>query len=788
MKRSLFVRSSAYVGLSIMAAIIILSIEGCAPKQQESIVANIGTAPITLTDFEKMYIRSNGSNALSNPVSQEERERFLDLMIKYRLKLTDAYRQGMEKRPEVLSEIDQYRGSLATSYLSEREIVRPNVQMIFNRTREEIRASHILLVFTPNAKAEDSALVYKQAQEIIAEAKAGKDFGQLALAFSKDPSVQQNKGDLYYLTVGRLVPEFEDAAYALKAGEVSPAPVKTRFGLHIIKVTDRRPTQGERQASHIMIRFQAQNPAPEDTLAAYQRIATIKDSLAQGIPFADLAMRNSDDVGSNSRGGDLGWFARGRWPQPFDETAFLLPVGKPSSIVRTAYGYHLILCTNTRPPKTFDELKQEIQNQYQQQRFQNDFAAYTARIKKEVQFTRNDSIVALFVSGLDSTKMVRDSGWAEALPRDLARAPMFKVLGRTISVDSVITMIKGHTEWSTTTLHKLSLGPIVDKLSDQVLFAAKSELLEKDDPEFAGLLREYKEGILLYQIEQDQVWNKIASSDSLLRLYFNDHRDKFAFPARVAFSEIRGINEAQAQTIREKLTAGMTMEQVAVEDSLRMTARTNYQIPFAPGKTSLSAKAAAPVAAVGALLQKESATRVMILAYADTSARKAQNEALAKKRLEYMKGMLTKTQNISAGRILAETRPQRFAAAKAKDSTGILNRIDLQIVGLQPMVTGKIEKGLVAPASDERAKRADSLAVGGLSMPFRFKTGWAVVRNDGVEPARLKTFEEAGPEVSSAFQDYESKRLETEWLNRVKQYAPVTEHKELLKNAFAKTP
>lgn len=73
-------------------------------------------------------------------------------------------------------------------------------------------------------------------------------------------------------------------------------------------------------------------------------------------------------------------------------------------------------------------------------------------------------------------------------------------------------------------------------------------------------------------------------------------------------------------------------------------------------------------------------------------------------------------------------------------------------------------------------------------MPFRYKTGWAVVRKDGLEPARLKTFEEAGPEVSSAFQDYESKRLETEWLNRVKQYAPVTEHKELLKNAFAKTP
>ena len=183
-------------------------------------------------------------------------------MIKYRLKLTDAYRQGMDKRPEVLSEIDQYRGSLATSYLTERELVRPSVRKMYDRTCEEIRASHILLSFPPNAKAEDSALVYKQAQEIIGEVKAGKDFAQLAVSFSKDPSAQQNKGDLYFFTAGRMVPEFEDGAFALKTGEVSPTPIKTRFGLHIIKVTDRKPSRGERQASHIMFRFPNQIPNP----------------------------------------------------------------------------------------------------------------------------------------------------------------------------------------------------------------------------------------------------------------------------------------------------------------------------------------------------------------------------------------------------------------------------------------------------------------------------------------------------------------------------------------------
>ena len=779
-------RTSICIGLSIVAASLVIS--GCSPKQHETIVATIGTAPITLSDYESMYRRSNGSTAVPDTVSKEERERFLDLMIKYRLKLADAYRQGMDKRPEVLSEIDQYRGSLATSYLSERELVVPGVRKMYDRSREEIRASHILLSFPPNAKKEDSALVYKQAQEIIGEAKAGKDFAQLALSFSKDPGVQQNKGDMYYFSVARMVPEFEDAAYALQKGEVTPTPIKTRFGLHIIKVTDRKPTQGELQASHIMIRFQSQTPKPEDTLALYKKISAIQDSLKLGVPFADLAMRNSDDVGSSSRGGDLGWFSRNRWPQPFDEAAFLLKVGQVSPIVRTAYGYHLILCTGSKPPKEFAEVKQEFQNLYQQQRFQSDLAAFTARVKKEVGFSRNDSLIARFVAAFDTTKMVRDSGWAESMPRDLATATMFRALGRNVSVDSVVSMIKGHTEWSTTTLHRLSLNPIVDKLADQVLFSAKSELMEKQDPEFAGLLHEYKDGILLYQIEQDQVWNKIVTSDSLVRLYFERNRDKFRYPDRVGLTEARSINEAKAQAVREKITAGQTMEQIVHEDSVRMTAKVNYQIPFGTGKSTLTSTTARDVAAAGILLRQETATRAIINAYADTSVNKTKNEALAKKRLDVVKEMLVKKYSIPTDRILVETRPQKFAAAKQKDTAGVLQRIDIQIVGLQPLISGALEHVWASPAADERAKHADSLAIGGCSAPFRTKAGFSIVRKDGVDPARQKTYEEAGAEVSSAFQESESKRLETEWLAHIKQSLPVVEYKESLKSAFAKTP
>jgi peptidyl-prolyl cis-trans isomerase SurA len=776
------------VGFGLIVVAIILTVTGCAPKRQDSVVASIGTTPITLTDFEKMYVRSNGGTLPADTVSQEDRERFLDLMVKYRLKLTDAYRRGLDKQPEVRNEINQYRGSLAASYLTDRELVQPNVRKLFNHSREEIRASQILLSLRADAKPEDSAAVYKKAMEIIAEAKAGRDFAQLALSNSQDPSVQQNKGDLYYFSSGRMVPEFEDAAYNLKVGEVSSVPLKTRFGLHILKVTDRKPSAGEMQASHIMIGFPKQQPTPEDTAVAYAKILAIQDSLKMGIAFDQLAMRNSVDNGSSARGGDLGWFSRAHWPQAFDEAAFLLTPGKISPIVRTAYGYHIILCTNTRPPKTFEESKQEIQNTYQQQRFQADYAAYTAKLRNEVRFFRNDSIVTRFLHAFDSTKTIRDTGWAETLPKDLARAPMFTIFDRPISVDSVIALIKVHVEWSTNSLHPVSLKSIVDKLSEQLLFTAKSDLLEQQDPEFASLLREYKDGILLYQAEQDQVWNKVTASDSLLRIYYSQHREKFVFPDRVKFTEIRSATDANSQTVLQLLSSGKSMEQIVKDDSVRMSVKTSYQTAFAKGKASLTKAATLPVSAAASVIQKESGARLLIAVYADTSVKRSQNDGLAKKRLDLVKDLLSKRYGVESSRIIAETRNENFAGAKKKDTAGVLQRLDLQVVGLQPLVVAGLESGLAAPAADERARYVDTLAVGAYSSPFIRKGIHSIVRKDGVEAARQKAFEECGAELSSAFQEYESKRLEAEWLNGIKQYAPVVEHKELLKNAFAKNP
>jgi peptidyl-prolyl cis-trans isomerase SurA len=706
-------------------------------------------------------------------------------MLKYRLKLADAYQQGLDRRPELLGEIQQVKGSLASSYMTERELVSPGVRRMYDRSMEEIRASHILLTIRQGATAEDSATVLRQAQDIIKEVGAGKDFGQLAVTFSQDPSAQQNKGDLYYFSVGRMVPEFEDAVYALKVGEITPAPIRTRFGLHVIKVTDRKPAPGEIHASHIMIRFPGQTPSPTDTAEAYARIIAIKDSLTQGIDFAELAIRNSGDGGSSSRGGDLGWFTRGRWPQPFDEVAIQLRPGQVSPIVRTVYGYHIIKCYETRPPKTFEQSKQDLQNLYQQQKFPEEYAAMLERTKREVQYTRSDSVVTAFLGAFDSTKTTRDSAWTAGITPAFGQTAMFRVGGAAVTVDTVISMIKSRLEWSSLSLNPVPLRSALDKISEQLIFAAKSDQLERQDPAFAAILREYREGILLYQVEQEQVWNKVTTSDSLLRGYFAGHREKFTYPDRVLFTEIRVVSEAQAQSMRATLDQGKTFEQIAYDDSVRMKAPIQYAVRFPRGKATLSAATRATCAEISAALTQDRALKAMLIAYPDTGSRKSktQNEKLARQRMDALKKSFVTTSGITPDRLIAETRPQKLN--RGKDSAGTTLRVDIQILGRQPLVISPLEQALLAPAADDRARRADSLAPGTVSAPFFYKVAYSIVRLDRRDPARQKSFEEAGAEVSSAFQDYESKRLETEWLARIKQQHPVVVHKEVLNNAFA---
>ena len=145
------------------------------------------------------------------------------------------YRVGEQRKVKVL--LFDREQALAKVIVPAGDVQRfYNDNMVQYQTPEQVRASHILLT----TAGKDEAAVQKQAEDLLQQIKAGADFAALATKFSEDPGSKVNGGDLDYFGRGRMVPEFENAAFALPVGQTSEL-VKSQFGFHIIKVTDKKP-------------------------------------------------------------------------------------------------------------------------------------------------------------------------------------------------------------------------------------------------------------------------------------------------------------------------------------------------------------------------------------------------------------------------------------------------------------------------------------------------------------------------------------------------------------------
>jgi peptidyl-prolyl cis-trans isomerase SurA len=567
-------RTVQLTGALALLGILGFLFNGCTKQAGDTILADIGPEKMTVADFERQFSKNNGGWEAAKGQPMAEKEKFLDLLVKFRLKLLDAYQHGLDKDPEVVGEMQEYKSSLATSFFLDKRIVSPGLRLMYERRKEEVRASNLTFALPPNPTPKDTLAAWQKASEALKEAKAGEDFSRLVRQFSEDYPSRQKGGDLYYFTSGVMVAPFEDACFQLRPGEIYPVPVRTQFGYHVIKLTERKPSRGQIRASHIMIRFDKQPPMPQDTLKAYNEIRGVQDSLRAGRGFAELARRHSQDAGSATAGGDLGFFERRRAVQPFDEVAFSLRVGEVSGIVRTEYGYHLIKVTDEKPISSFEEMESTLRDLYQKIRYTYDYENFLRSYKATVGFKFNEGVADTLLSHCDSTKTSADSLWDRGISQEVRQKPVFFFAAESVSLDSVITLMKKDTEFSKTELRPENIRKALDRVAERSLIRYRTRNIETEYPDFKQTLKEYEEGILLYKSEQRQVWDKISTSDSLLRDYYRKHQERYTLPDRVNFREIYiSGDSSKALPLLDSLKAGVDFGELA----FRHTERSDYK-------------------------------------------------------------------------------------------------------------------------------------------------------------------------------------------------------------------
>ena len=517
---------------------LLLSINliGFAQNSTKEVLFTIDNKSYYTDEFARVYKKNLD---LVKDESQKDLNQYLELFVGYKLKINKAYKLGLQDGTAYQNELKSYRSQLSKNYTSDSKVTKELVEEGYKRFLKEINASHILFSVDENAAPEDTLKVYKQALEVRKRAISGEDFGKLATEFSQDPSAKDNKGDLGYFTAFRMVYAFENGAYKTPKGSISN-PVRTRFGYHLIKVNEVRQNRGDVIVAHIMIMnpsATAENKEEEDKEdKGKNTIQDIYKKLQQGEKFEDLAKQFSEDKSSSSKGGVLNRFGSGQLSsEEFENVAFNLTKENPvSEPFKSQYGWHIVKLIDKFAVKTIDEMRSDLESKVSKDdRSRLITASMNEKLRKKYTIKRDDKLYAV-VSKL-VTNEIYEGKWET--PADLKSYNKNLVTintSKSITAASFLNYIKDQQK------SKITLKPISKLISkfyesylDQELAQYYDDNLEKEFPDFSAVMDEYRDGLLLFDLMEKEIWTK-SKTDSLgLKSFYDKNLKNYQWKNRL---------------------------------------------------------------------------------------------------------------------------------------------------------------------------------------------------------------------------------------------------------------
>lgn len=544
----------------LFSAGLIFLLSSCATQHSEIVLAKFDGNKITMGDFEKAYAKNVGGVEQAKKDSIDKLKNFLDLYVNYKMKLRDAFVRDYDDDSSLSAELKDYKGKVGVSYLLERYVVDPAVKKLYERRKWEYRVSHIMFR-VPKGKMKETE---ELANAVLDSIKNGASFEAMVNKYSDDTNSKADGGDIYYATAGQLPIEFENAVYATDPGKVYPKIVRTRFGLHIIKVTDKQPRVPEIRVSLIIAAFKKES-GKIDSAAAKAKIDSVYEKIKAGGDFAELAKKYSDDPGTRVKGGDLGFLQRRTLAKPLDEAAFNLKVDQVSNIIQLGFGYFIIKVTDKKPYPTFAEDSDNLKKLFQRQSYNMVHENFVDSLRNKYNYQVNDSTVNYFLSKSDSVKL------DENLPalNDLKDLPLFSYAGKSVTVGEFLGKLAGKKEYYGKIINKEILDGAIKAVSEDYILEEAASGLEKTDPQFASLMNDYKNGIYIFKLQEDEVWNKIKTDSASLHQYYLDTKSNYNWPLRVSFAEIYSRKDSLINYYYSLLQNGADFDSLAAAKTER---------------------------------------------------------------------------------------------------------------------------------------------------------------------------------------------------------------------------
>lgn len=738
----------------------------------------LGPNEVKVNEFKYVYNKNN-ANA-PDAYSEKSLRDYLELYTNFRLKILEAEAEGRDTAQAFKTELEGYRKQLAQPYLTEKGVTEKLVKEAYDRSKEEVSASHILVSVSPDAEPKDTLEAYNRIVDYRKRALAGESFDSLAFKFSQDPSARQNYGKLGYFTSLQMVYPFEDAAFKTPVGTISQ-PVRTRFGYHILKVTGRRPARGEIKVAHIMVRA-GEGISKEDSLAAKQKIDGIYTKIKAGENWNELCNQFSDDYNSKPNGGELQAFSSNQLGVPaFEDAAFALQ--KPGDIsqpIKSPYGWHIIKLIEKVPAKSFEEQEATLKTKIQRDsRSDLNKTIFLQNRKKEYNYTENAANINLVLAAADSS-MLRGN-FDYGLDDKKLSLPLFTLDGKPYLVKPFYDYVKANRKVHRTGSPSTIMNGYLKAYAEKAVMDYEESRLSDKYEDYKMLYKEYRDGILLFSLMDEKVWSKAVNDSTGLKNFYDSNKANYQWKKR---NDAVVLNAADDATLKKAISALKASTLYPVSDPTFDT------LKYEKGKAGAK-EFEVRLHRVANALKRDKNLVVRVTAFENAA------DPLANKRLDSIFDYFaSKKVNIEQlqkqTKTLADNKATLKVGKKTKTVTKVnplVGKVSFEVFSISPKVIEKsfnAEKPLsleVAAGKFQPGENAllDSLEWNVGEYTFTKGNRSVYILSKALLGPSTKSLDESRGQVISDYQNY----LEKEWIKTLRQKYPVVlkedEFKKLIK-------